>query len=230
MPTSFIDSLARKAGGNCEEPGCRLPRYRVGSRCRAHARRRYRTGHAEGRAVRLNELKEHLRDVKDFLREHRDNRSIQQTISALNRLLADANAGDYSRGLRPDERTARWLAQLHRDGVTGSEVLAMVAAISLHRLTSPRRYPGDDFFKAQTALRVIRLTPGRRRSKAAAGAGRVCRDRVTAATADHMGRLLCERSLGVVAERIARHIFTTPPQAPALSIDAHAPFNTGHHP
>lgn len=227
-PTATERALQRRSAGlTCAVRGCWLPVTGLSRYCDDHDRRNQATGHPEGRTIRKADLRPFVKLTAAFIDQHRSHPGISAALDWITARIADAKDPRYlSRKSSPEQRVAKWLAKMRREGVDPKDVLAAVAAVYLLREYRPSAFKSDRHFDHQVAIRVLRLVPAPFVDRWTGTKVRRSYDWITVGTREHLSHRL-KTALGLLSLRMAREILPTltKPDPDHLQ-GADAPFTT----
>lgn len=179
----------RRGPRACAVSGCRLPTHALSRWCRKHAHRAERHGSPTQRKITRTELRPYIATVEKFLDANAQHPALDTAFSDLQKLLADAARAPVVQRPKPREWRTRLridLARLNREGVTGREMFAIVAALHLFALAQTRSLePMSRPFWFQTARLMLNI---RQRDPRERLVHRGIGSRLPAAALEHLGR------------------------------------------
>ena len=200
----------RKADRTCEVSDCYFPTQKWGRLCDSHDKTEERTGHPDGRTIRVAELQPFIDLTRRYIKKHAEHPQIAEEL----RWLYDLIHGPRQRieflprGATPKQRLSRWLDRLADQNVHEVDALAMLVALYQFRETYPRDFKSDRHFRHQLVIRLLRMVRAPRLEAWGGGKAIYRYDRITVAVREALGERI-ESRLGLLCLRIARLLTPT---------------------
>lgn len=205
IPKRLAECWARQR--RCDVASCGKLARRWGRYCRTHDMANFRTGHPEGRAILLRDVRPYLKLTTRYIREHREHPTIRQALAWCARLLHSprVRVAWLAVDTTPERRLARWLDSMEDAGVTAEKLLGVITAMYLIQEVEPRAFRSDRHFRFQLAFRVLRTAPSSRSEMWAGGKRCFKSDPITVGLKEYLADRI-ERGAGVAAIQVARVI------------------------
>ncbi|MBN9087031.1 MAG: hypothetical protein J0J01_09000 [Reyranella sp.] len=161
--------IARNEEHRCDVPDCHRSRWKLGSRCRAHARHYEATGHPTARTIRRGTWRPWVVEAASFVGQQLRlaHPGIDAAVSwAAGELFGSGKAARRSDPRRPHTGYSRALARLRAGGVGPDDFVARwVAAYAFRQLDAEeprsqrRSFRDDSHFQHQAAKLLLHPQP-----------------------------------------------------------------------
>jgi hypothetical protein len=189
----------------CSHSGCYTPRTKRGRFCQLHHRRIRYSGHPDGFAVHLKDIKSEITEARRFLRRWPEHPAVKAALDICGKWLVSFS---LTRG-EPGPNASfvnRELQRLADQGVTATELLSALIAVRLYAERRPHKLPDDIRLTYAWAGVVFRLRPGTALDERWSGGVKRIRYRRTGAIPRRIFGEAVRATLGVFLANAARHI------------------------